>query len=223
MENLNIWNQLKQPPNEALKKITGGRLRGKTDINPQWRYKAMTEIFGPCGIGWKYEIKRLWLEPAINDQIFAFAEIILFVKIDDAWSEPIPGIGGSMAISKEKDGPYASDECFKMAVTDALSVALKMLGVAADVYAGLFDGSKYRDTPAKKEEGGKKEEKKKTEREQLFDILTEKGLSKNEIVELADFIKSIYNEDTLSINTMKEVIEKPDAFINEWKEMKNSN
>jgi len=30
-----------------------------------------------------------------------------------------------------------------MAVTDALSVALKMLGVAADIYLGRWDGSKY--------------------------------------------------------------------------------
>ena len=30
-----------------------------------------------------------------------------------------------------------------MAVTDALSVAMKMLGLGADVYAGLFDGTKY--------------------------------------------------------------------------------
>ena len=34
-----------------------------------------------------------------------------------------------------------------MAVTDAFSTALKMLGVAADIYAGRWDGSKYRDTP----------------------------------------------------------------------------
>ena len=55
-DNLSIYNALKQPPKEALRAIQGGRLAGKTDINPQWRYKALTEQFGPCGIGWKYEI-----------------------------------------------------------------------------------------------------------------------------------------------------------------------
>ncbi len=30
-----------------------------------------------------------------------------------------------------------------MAVTDALSVALKMIGVGADVYRGTMEGSKY--------------------------------------------------------------------------------
>ena len=34
----------------------------------------------------------------------------------------------------ESKGAYVSDECYKMALTDALSVAMKALGVAADVY-----------------------------------------------------------------------------------------
>ena len=33
-----------------------------------------------------------------------------------------------------------------MAVTDAFSTALKMLGVAADIYAGRWDGSKYKES-----------------------------------------------------------------------------
>ena len=37
-------------------------------------------------------------------------------------------------MAKEKNGLYQSDECFKMALTDALSVACKALGIAADVY-----------------------------------------------------------------------------------------
>ena len=35
-----------------------------------------------------------------------------------------------------------------MAVTDAFSTALKMIGVAADIYADKWDGSKYKDEPA---------------------------------------------------------------------------
>jgi hypothetical protein len=145
-ENMKLWNALKQPPKTALRQITGGRLKGKTDINPQWRYAALTERFGPCGIGWKYEIQRLWIEAGDKGQVLAFAEIALYIKMEDRWSEPIPGIGGSMLITMEKSGLYSSDEAYKMAVTDALSVAMKVLGVGADVYAGLWDGSKYLDT-----------------------------------------------------------------------------
>jgi hypothetical protein len=148
MEKMKLWSAVCQPPKSALKEISAGRLRGKTDINPQWRYKAMTEQFGPCGIGWKYEISRLWTEPGPQEQVFAFAEIKLFLRDADAWSEPIPGIGGSMLVEMESKGLHASDEGYKMAVTDALSVAMKMIGVAGDIYAGLWNGSKYiKDAP----------------------------------------------------------------------------
>src|SRR3990172_3459959 len=143
MMNMEIYDKLKQPPDWAKKAITGGRLKGKTDINPQWRYQAMTEQFGMCGIGWMYEIKRLWIEPAANEQVFAFAEIKLYVKNGDDWSVPIPGIGGNMLVDKDKNGLYCNDEAYKMAVTDALSVAMKMLGVGAEVYSEQSDGSKY--------------------------------------------------------------------------------
>ena len=143
MENLKIYNTIKQPPREALRTIKGGRLSGMTDVNPQWRYKSMTELFGVCGVGWKYEVAKLWNEPIEGGQVFAFAEVNVYVKIDDKWSDPIPGVGGSMLVTKEQAGLHASDEGYKMAITDALSVAMKMLGMAGDIYAGLFDGTKY--------------------------------------------------------------------------------
>ena len=42
--NMELWNALRTPPETALKPITGGRLNGKTDINPQWRYEAMAQL-----------------------------------------------------------------------------------------------------------------------------------------------------------------------------------
>lgn len=151
--NMELWDKLKRPPKEALRPIKGGRLSGKTDINPQWRYEIMTEIFGPCGIGWKYTINRSWTESASEGQSFAFAEISLFTRSGEEWSDPIPGFGGSMLIaleyskSKQKEVLYSNDEALKMATTDALGVAMKMLGVGADIYKGLWDGAKYANTP----------------------------------------------------------------------------
>ena len=144
-DNLKIWNAVKQPPPDTLKRITGGRLSGMTDIKPQWRYYALTEYFGPCGIGWKYTIEKLWIEDGSEGTKVANAQINLYVKIDEKWSEPIPGIGGSMLIAKEKNGLYTSDESYKMAVTDAISYAFAKEGGAADVYMGYWDGSKYKD------------------------------------------------------------------------------
>lgn len=146
MENLAIYNAVRSVPDSAKRQIGAGRLKGKTDINPMWRLKTLTEQFGPCGIGWKYTITDKRLEEGANGEVAAFLDIDLFVKVDGAWSDAIPGTGGSAFVVKEKNGPYTSDECFKMALTDAISVACKALGFGADVYWEA-DRSKY-DKPA---------------------------------------------------------------------------
>jgi len=138
-DNLKIWTAVVQPPPWALKTIGGGRLKGKTDINPQWRYHAMTELFGPCGKGWWYTIDRQWLEPGPTEEVAAFVNITLYTEECD---KGIPATGGSMFVAQEKNGLYVSDEAYKMALTDALSVALKYLGVAAKIYYGA-EATKY--------------------------------------------------------------------------------
>ena len=134
MNNMEVYNKVRQVPPEATKTIGAGRLKGKSDINPMWRIKVMTELFGVCGVGWKYEIVKQWTEPGGNGEISAFCNINIYVKVENEWSEAIPGTGGSSFVATEKNGLYTSDECYKMALTDAISVACKALGVAADVY-----------------------------------------------------------------------------------------
>ena len=41
--NTRIYNELREVPSNALKPITDGRLKGKSDINTQWRIKRLTE------------------------------------------------------------------------------------------------------------------------------------------------------------------------------------
>ena len=70
---MELYKQNATPPTWALKEIQAGRLKGKSDINPQWRIEALTEMFGLCGIGWKYVITKQWIEKANDDEISAFA------------------------------------------------------------------------------------------------------------------------------------------------------
>lgn len=144
-ENMTIYAKMAEPPKSALKTIQAGRLRGMSDINPQWRYKIMTEMFGICGIGWKFNIDKTWLENGCNGEVVANAQVSVYVRDPETkeWSDAIVGVGGSMLITNEKSGLHTSDEAFKMAVTDAFSTSLKMLGVAAAIYEGRWDGSKY--------------------------------------------------------------------------------
>ena len=148
MDNMEIYNKLKEVPDKAKKTITGGRLKGMTDIKPMWRIEKLTETFGMCGIGWKTVITNQNTLTGANGEEIAIVNIDLFVKVNGEWSEAIKGIGGSSFISNEKGGLYTSDECFKMAYTDALSVACKSLGMGADVYWG---DSKYPTTEQPKE------------------------------------------------------------------------
>lgn len=141
LTNLTIWNQVREVPASAKKKINGGRLNGMSDINPMWRYQVLTAIFGPVGFGWYYVVTNQWLEPGANGEVTAFVNINLYVKVGGEWSQPIPGNGGSMYIANESKGARTSDEAYKMATTDALSVACKVLGIGADVY--WENGSKY--------------------------------------------------------------------------------
>ena len=155
MDNLEIYNSLRQVPQNAQKPIQAGRLKGMTDINPMWRIKALTEQFGPCGIGWRIEVVDKRIIDGSDGQKVSVVDALLYIKTDGEWSAPIPGTGGAMLVSNEKNGPYTSDEAFKMAYTDAISVCCKMLGVGADVY-WQSDRDKYtsqnQNTPAIPEE-----------------------------------------------------------------------
>ena len=142
-DHMAIWNKVSTVPAQFLKPIQGGRLKGKTDINPTWRLQVLTEMFGPAGFGWYYEIVDRGIQTTSDEQVSAHVLINMFVKVAGEWSKPIQGLGGSMLMEKEKAGMYHSDEAFKMALTDAISVACKSLGVASTVYMGMID-SKYR-------------------------------------------------------------------------------
>lgn len=177
---MEIYNKVRAVPKEALKPIQGGRLKGKSDINPMWRLKMLTELFGVCGIGWKYVITKQWLETGGKEEIAAFVNIDLHIKVDDTWSDAIPGTGGSSFVAKENSGMYTSDECFKMALTDAISVACKALGFGADVYWSS-DSTKYEKSPEQS-----KEQPISPERWQNFLKGTSKlGYKTNEVAEFA--------------------------------------
>lgn len=133
-ENMNLYNKFGTTPKNAQKPIQAGRLKGMTDINPMFRIKSLTEIFGPVGFGWYYEITNKWLENGAEGVVAAFVDVNLYVKYNGEWSKPIQGTGGSTFVAKEQKGLYTDDEAYKKALTDAISIACKSLGMCADIY-----------------------------------------------------------------------------------------
>lgn len=140
-DNLRIYEQSRAVPEEAKKQFNNGRFSG-TDINPMWRIKKLTELFGPVGYGWYTEIISQRSERLDDDTLMATMEINLYIYNGEAWSKPIYGTGANTLVSKTKSGKMVSDEGYKMAYTDALSVACKALGIGADVYYDK-DKTKY--------------------------------------------------------------------------------
>lgn len=141
MDNMQIYNLSRAVPAEAKKQFDNGNFSG-TDINPMWRIKKLTELFGPCGIGWYYEVTSERSEEHHN-MTMAIVNLNLYVKVDGEWSKPIYGTGGNTLVKTTSKGVRTSDEGYKMALTDALSVACKALGIGADVY---FDKDKTKYT-----------------------------------------------------------------------------
>lgn len=138
-QNMEIYELGRNVPPEAQKAFYNGKFSG-TDINPMWRIKKLTEIFGPAGIGWYYEIVSERAEEH-GDVTIAVVDLNLYVKWGGEWSKPIYGTGGNILL---RNGS-TSDEGYKMALTDALSVACKALGIGADIYYSK-DKTKYTDT-----------------------------------------------------------------------------
>lgn len=187
MNNLDVYNALASVPKEAQKTIGAGRLKGMTDINPMWRIKKLTETFGMVGFGWKYVITDKRIVAGADGVMCAFVDIDLFVKVDGEWSDAIQGTGGSSFVASERNGLYTSDECFKMALTDAISVACKAMGMGADVY--WASGRTKYDAPT---EPTPKAEP--TSREKLIAKLKEKGINLTEYATMHNLTKETTEE-----------------------------
>lgn len=142
-DNLSIWNTLGRTSPEHTKGFTrGGGFKG-TAVKPIYTEQKMTELFGPCGIGWGFSEPNFQLVPGSDGQTAVYCWLTLWYLHENARSSPIPGVGGDFVVVKQSSGLRTDDEAFKKAFTDAIGNAMKHLGMSADVHMGLFDDSKY--------------------------------------------------------------------------------
>lgn len=138
-EAIKLFESAQKPPEDALKPIDAGKLKGKNEISPLWRMKKMTEMFGKYGDGWKIEIIEKWKEPVESTK-----EVIVQVSINlytrnrrtGEWDFPSPAIGSAYLIVKDKNGLHGNENAWASAVTDAIGKACKPFGIGYDVYLG---------------------------------------------------------------------------------------
>lgn len=141
--NMALWDLLKRTDPKATKPFQRpGGFRG-TQIDPAWRLQRMTEVFGPVGKGWGYE----QLEWTVAERMIFICCRVWY--LDQQTGEKLftgPQWGGNELVRVSRDGKERpDDEGFKMAITDAVGKCMLQIGLAADVYLGLFDDSKYRE------------------------------------------------------------------------------
>jgi hypothetical protein len=140
--NLRHWNALgKTDPKHTKQFSRAGGFKG-TAIKPIWSIQRMTEHFGPVGIGWGMTKPDFQVVEA-DGEILVYCTIGIWYADDGKVTNGIYGVGGDKVSAKRKDGFFNNDEAFKAAYTDALSNAMKQVGVGADVHMGLFDDHKY--------------------------------------------------------------------------------
>ena len=147
-QSIELFREQARPPKEALNEIKYGPLKGKSDINPQWRIEALTATYGLYGVGWFVQVKDTqYVDLPETQEKMIFLTLELYVRdwsLPDEykWFGPAIGIGGDYVIIRDKNGVHGNDEAYAMAMTDALGKAAKLFGIANDIYRGKFD-SKY--------------------------------------------------------------------------------
>lgn len=142
-DNLALWEKLgKTDPAHTKGFKRGGGFSG-TAIKPMWSYRRMTEEFGPCGTGWGVGEPTFQVVPGPEGEVLVFCTASIWYGPEKSL---VFGVGGDKAVGKNKYGLQTDDEAFKKAFTDAITNALKLIGVGADVHMGMFDDSKYVNT-----------------------------------------------------------------------------
>lgn len=150
--NMRIWEQVdKTAPSATKKAKVGGQ--DITSLNGTAMIMKATEIFGPVGIGFGWEVieERFDKGPPImageggavqiGQNLQHTVRIKFWFKQDGERGE-FESYGCTPFSYKSTYGVTTDGEA-KKSLTDAIKKALSMLGFSADVYLGLFDDANY--------------------------------------------------------------------------------
>ena len=133
-KNMEIWNALNKTNPEFTTKFNKFGGKQLTTIDAHYQIQMMTDLFGPVGKGWKYNVEYKYQDGLV------FAEVCVQYYQDHKWYEYGP-VCSVQNLSKKNGG--LDDEAPKKAMTDAMTKAFSHLGMNADVFLGKFDDSKY--------------------------------------------------------------------------------
>lgn len=138
MDNLRHWDAFADIDPKYTKPITGKPYKG-TSPNPQYVIKCLTEIFGPVGEGFGWDIVAEDFTP-IGDEVLHWCRI-KFWHTDRA--NTFDSYGQTKALMKTRNGFMSDEDAPKKSLTDAVIKAASHVGIAANIFLGRWDDQKY--------------------------------------------------------------------------------
>ncbi|HGM9849284.1 TPA: hypothetical protein ACKREL_001995 [Proteus mirabilis] len=166
--NLSIWKRVQRTDPRFTKPLEGVGFTG-TSINSTYMFMRATEIFGPIGEGWGYEVLeekfidgKPLLEPVLDERnkqvatrFLRDADGSLFCEqnhsikirfwyiIECETRGEFESYGATPYRYQTNYGIKVDGEVIKKSLTDAIKKALSMLGFSSDVFMGMHDNPEY--------------------------------------------------------------------------------
>jgi len=149
---MTIWEQVKET-DKAFTKTTNFDGRDITSINTLYMVKRATELFGPLGKGWGYDVlidrfdqgaPVLSKDGSVvlyNEQMHTIQ--IKFWYVHAGKRNHVTHYGHTPYVRKTQWGASTDFDAPKKSLSDAIKKCLSMLGFCADVYLGMFDDATY--------------------------------------------------------------------------------
>ncbi|MEY0428583.1 hypothetical protein AB7V88_02150 [Providencia rettgeri] len=167
-DHLSIWKRVQRTDARFTKPLEGLGFTG-TSINSTYMFMRATEIFGPIGEGWGYEVieekfidGKPLIEPVLDERnkqvatkflrdsdgsLFCEQNHSLKIKF---WYNTERGLRGEFESYGATPYRYQTNygikvdgEVIKKSLTDAIKKALSMLGFSSDVFMGMHDNPEY--------------------------------------------------------------------------------
>jgi hypothetical protein len=141
-KNKALWGRVFTTDPKAVKPITGKQYSGNSP-KPYWIVERLTDEFGPCGIGWGFNILNERFERFSDTDTLHIASVRFWYVLDGQRGE-LEQIGQTKSSYTTGAGKFMLDEdAPKKSVTDALVKCASYLGFAGDIFSGRWDDSKY--------------------------------------------------------------------------------
>lgn len=141
MSNLALWQRFEDIDPKFTKPITGRDYSG-TSPNPQYVIMCLTELFGPAGKGFGWNVLAEGFT-TLGDTHLHWCRIRFWWRDSEGVNE-CEQYGQTKAAYITKTGKhYVDEDAPKKSLTDAVVKSASHLGIAANIFLGRWDDQKY--------------------------------------------------------------------------------